>query len=141
MLAQNFLTAADLGLRDIEHAALVRVLGMLERGELRHHPWSPPWQNPLSPRSFCGLFNMSHWAENTECGTVACIGGTAELIGGFTFSSIFDNHALDTLFYPPRSLRYEIITPAQAAAALRNYLTHGAADWPSAVAATTADVP
>lgn len=35
MLAQNFKTAADLDLADAEFEALVKVLGMLERGEIK----------------------------------------------------------------------------------------------------------
>ena len=36
MLAQNFLTPSDLKIKDDLHAALIQVLGMLERGELIH---------------------------------------------------------------------------------------------------------
>ena len=36
MLMQNFMAAEDLDLTDQEHAALAKVLGMLERGEMKH---------------------------------------------------------------------------------------------------------
>lgn len=135
MLAQNFKSTADLGLSDDEYAALVTTLGMLERGELVHVRISdqPTFRHDAS--GFTGHFNMGEWQEGFHCGTVCCIGGTAELIGQVEFN-ICDNHALEELFYPtaltPRHL-WDDITIEQAARALRSFLTTGHANWKDAV--------
>jgi len=36
MLARNFKSATDLGIPENVYAGLIKVLGMMERGELRH---------------------------------------------------------------------------------------------------------
>jgi hypothetical protein len=145
MLAQNFKTAADLGIEDVEFDALTKVLGMLERGEIKH--------TEIMPRDFdeftfdpVGLdfrFNMDTWVSHAdECGTVCCIGGSAELIGKLPPGRLLDKAtsghrtpvslALFRLFYPDKSP--EKVTPAQAALALRSYLTTGDANWAEALA-------
>jgi hypothetical protein len=132
MLAQNFMTAADLGLADEEQAALVALLGMLERGELHHVPLSDVSTLGDIPENFTGGFNMEYWAVDTpNCGSVCCIGGSAEMIGGLRHDQLFNKMdalpALDDLFMPDADM--DAITPAQAAMALRNYLTTGQARW------------
>lgn len=125
MLAQNFKTATDLEITEDEHAALIAVLGMLERGELAHD------------RSKTGMlpngFNMDCWGSQTECGTVGCIYGWCRFVSKNT--NLFDNEppAIDCLFRVDHIhnelRRWEEITPDHAAAALRNYLTLGEARW------------
>lgn len=78
MLAQAFLSPTDLGLTDPQHAALVKVLGMLEREELKHAKPKPC--AGFGP--FTGHFNMAFHNTITECGTVCCIAGTASLLLG-----------------------------------------------------------
>ena len=133
MLARSFLSAAKLGIDEPVHAALIQVLGILERGEVKHVP------SPLAcngPAIFSGLFNMDSWSRPTECGTVCCIGGLAEAVGGLSknwncqHSPIVDRpDGLSRLLYPPASINWEKITPAQAAHALSNYLTSGEPRW------------
>lgn len=66
MLAQSYKTAEELGLTEKGRDALIRVLGMMDRGELKDTP-----RNCFAPNGF----NMSvSWYEN-ECGTIGCIGG------------------------------------------------------------------
>jgi hypothetical protein len=132
MLAQNFMTAADLGLDDDEHAALVTVLGMLERGELHHTRAKDIIPTGEKPVAFTGNFNMEYWTMNTQnCGTVCCIGGSAELIGGLDHDRLFNK-----MNYLPKLGELFLlvgnddgITPAQAGIALRNYLTTGDPRW------------
>lgn len=140
MLAQSFLAAEALGLVEPEHAALVTVLGMLERGELRHV--APAWPDDIDePEGFAGLFNMQFWFSNSECGTVACIGGTAELISGrnFRYAAALNKNLME-LFYPgyhepeARIADYDKITPTQAARAIRNFLTFGEPRWAEVLA-------
>lgn len=113
MLAQNFKTAAELGIDGDKVSALVKVLGMMERGE-------------ISEDNFC----MLDWT----CGTVACIGGWAERMGSPQFGYLEDMpKSLARLVYPDsfgmKNEQLRNITRAQAAHALRNYLTLGEARW------------
>jgi hypothetical protein len=131
MLAQNFMTAADLGLEPEEKAALVTLLGMLERGELVHVPNEDVIPMGVA-KKFTGGFNMGVWKAETEnCGSVCCIGGSAELVGGLREDQLFGrahgNPDLEELFFPGGFLGK--ITVPQAASALRNYLTTRHASW------------
>lgn len=129
MLAQNFKTAEELGLTEEQVDALKKVLVLLETEKLKEsspYPNFTPYHDKLP--EFTGHFNIGHWMAKTRCGTVACIGGTAELLAGKrVFGGINGDHPpmLHYLFYPP-GLR---ATTEQAARALRNYLTNGDAQW------------
>lgn len=129
MLMQNFKSAADLGITEPQLSALQKTLVLLETGKLMHRPverclvdWSP---------AYSSNFNMRHWHVVGPCGTIACIGGTAELIGNVKFPN--QSRGLRNLFMPAIEA-WENITPAQAATALRSYLTTGDARWDLAVA-------
>jgi hypothetical protein len=133
MLARSFLTAADLGISEIEHDALIKVLHMLERGELKHRPDNP------SISTIPNAFSMGHWGRKEDCGSIGCIRGWARFVanddtlfarpvpdavyGLFTVEDIHDKPWTD-------------ITPAEAAHAVSNYLTTGASRWKSVLAAT-----
>ena len=130
MLAQNFKTAEELGIKQEELGALIKVLGMLERSELTYAPYDTR-KRGAATAGFTGHFNMNAWHLPAECGTIACIGGTAELVGGFYFDLEVGSD-LYCLFYPSREVwncKYEEITIDQAARALRSYLTTGKAGW------------
>lgn len=129
MLAQNFKTAKELGLADAEVEALITVLGMLERGDIAR-----------------AEFHMGHFRH--ECRTPACICGWAHHISGGQAFPELTVHLGPILLY--RRFSKSIvelfrltaargsggdITPAQAAIALRNYLTHGEPRWAEAVVA------
>jgi hypothetical protein len=129
VLAQNFKTAAELGLAEIEVESLVKVLGMLERGDIARDE-----------------FHMGHFRH--ECRTPACICGWAHHVSrGHAFPELASpygplllyrrvGHPVSELFRlkAARGSGGEI-TPAQAAVALRSYLTDGEARWADAVAA------
>lgn len=135
MLAQSFKSAADLGITEPQKEALMKTLVLLETGKLRHTPASS--DSDVTSRHFSGHFNMSNWGAKHTCGTIACIGGTAELVGQVSFGYIYQiqNGPLKALFLPPmNSMTWADITPAQAATALRSYLTTGDARWDLAVA-------
>lgn len=133
MLAQNFKTPAELQITDAEFEALVKVLGMLERGDIKpskfsmHHPG-----------------DQDTWTID-DCGTPACIAGWARYVAG---DRIFDRAAyspspysqeLSNLFMMGRA-RCDwpaspfLATPHQAAIALRGYLTTGQTRWDEALA-------
>lgn len=124
MLAQNFMTPADLGITDILFESLVKVLGMLERGELKHTPVTMPIPNG---------FNMADRWIHDDCGTACCIMGWCDLVARKQLSWPISNHALADLFCPDMCWAGHH-TPAQAAIALRNYLTHGEPRWAEALA-------
>lgn len=121
MLAQNFKTAEELGLTEFGYSGLLRVLGMLERGELVY----------TTPGHFIpNGFNMREAWSKGQCGTIGCIGGYA---GRYNSSELFtinvkggDN--CGKLFCPPdwRKGRY---TVEQAAKAVRSFLVTGTPDW------------
>jgi hypothetical protein len=133
MLAQSFKSAADLEITEPQRDALQKVLVLLETGKLAHSLFNDA--EPESP-TFSGLFNMTNWYASHRCGTVACIGGTAELISGVKFDNWALNDGLYKLFAPTDlgTTTYERATPAQAARALRSYLTTGDAKWDEAAA-------
>lgn len=129
MLANAFLTPADLQITDAEFEALVKVLGMLEREELVRAKPKPC--AGLGP--FTGHFNMAFFNTATECGTVCCIAGTAALLMGKPFNA-GRTPQLKSLCYPlAAGPDWEIITPPHAAIALRDYLTHGDTNWVEAM--------
>ena len=138
MLANNFMTPSALGISDAEFDALVKVLGMLERGEIPD-----------------GEFNMRRVQH--PCRTPACLCGWANYVSA---GQAFPLYAptRPTFFsnaggYGPRwrDLPRQLLqlfgyggrptdpvyaaTPSQAAIALRSYLTHGEARWAEALAA------
>lgn len=137
MLAQSFKSAADLEITEPQLAALQKTLVLLETGKLVHRPTYND-DDTLSDgvgRIFSGEFNMNTFATSHRCGTVACIAGTAELVGKVKFAGEIRPEALEYLFYAGH-LVFDMrdITPSQAATALRSYLTTGDARWDLAVA-------
>lgn len=150
MLAQNFLSAADLNLSDKERDALIGVLGMLERGEVKY-------TSPL-PTFLSNGFNLAVWCKDGGCGTVACIGGWADKLYGTSFVAEFrpairlalsnPRFRLQALFVlgshdPELVSRVSLglrgsVTVEQAARALRNFLSRGEADWKQALQAELA---
>ena len=125
MLAQNFMTAADLGITEAELDALIKVLGMLERGELIDA--RTPKQRGKN------LFHMSEWGRG--CGTAACIGGYVALLtkqDQHDYVNYKHSAPLNNLYW---GTTFRGAKVSQAAIALRSYLTTGEANWDEALAA------
>ena len=139
MLAQNFKTADELGIKEEQREALMKTLVMLETGKLVHNTDDSIAKYSMNEEDapFTGHFNMASWRQTTPCGTAACIGGTAEMIAGYDVFDEYDAQEggiqLDQLFQPRRIADWEAITPEQAAAALRSYLSTGDARWDLAI--------
>lgn len=127
MLMQNFKSAKELDLGQDELDAHVKVLGMLERGELRHRNGS---LDRAGDRFDMGVIAIKHC-----CGTVGCIGGWVAMTMGFNEEAAdyyvdMTSGSQRRLYYPDgRLVGYESITVDQAARALRNYLTTGEPLW------------
>ena len=153
MLMRNFMTAEELGLREIERDALVQVLGLLERGEVEHARELRQYmfRDPANRSAPVGLsFNMAFFEHEHSCGTACCIGGLAKqfLPRGDEFR-LYQNRVLDResqdfrmglldLFMVaehgrsvlPRGVYdMHVVTVEQGAQALANYLTTGAPRW------------
>src|SRR5262245_34074884 len=136
MLANNFMTPSALGLSDVEFESLVKVLGMLERGEIAEEQFTMRRvQHPCrTPACLCG------WANHISGGRAFPL---HEKPGPTIFSgSTFGPRWLDM----PQPLRdlfgyggrttdpVYAATPSQAAIALRNYLRQGEPRWAEALA-------
>ncbi len=132
MLAQNFKAAADLGLTEWAHAALIKTLAMFERGEVVHAPRGAKVPNG---------FNIGETQRQDECGTVACIAGWAAILAGRDAVCGFEILGIGTsqkknfgaLIMPPNWFAGKY-TVEQAAGALRNYLTTGEPRWSDVLA-------
>jgi hypothetical protein len=135
MLAQNFKTHIELGLSEIEHKSLVKVLGMLERGEI------PAEQFHMATTG--GDMKGNWWVDpNAECGSPACICGWARHVSGVS-PRIFDGSTekgwgkyqigLRNLFQMAGDCSdggpVDMDSTEEAAIALRAYLTTGRPVW------------
>jgi hypothetical protein len=134
VLAQNFKTAQDLGLLPQERDALIAVLGMLERGEIRDGEDG---------------FDMSVFKH--ECGTPSCICGWAHFVSnGLAFPEVrqplmqqwksarelnsrLPKGALELFDIGARLGVVAFAKASEAAIALRSYLTTGEARWKEAM--------
>lgn len=138
-LEGKFLDANTLGLTEEQRCGLVKTLAWLEAGKLDR-------ENEAKIERF----DMGHWrqptytrtaAGYTECGTVCCIGGTAEVLMGMPKRqmSYGATQQLQALFYPGLGTSREsshpgwIASTSQAAVALRGYLETGKTDWDAAM--------
>lgn len=137
MLAQNFQSASDLDISEQEHAALITVLGMLERNELVHHIAPIIGESGFAPTIPNG-FNMECSGAQTDCGTMACIGGWVAILMGRRDKFINQyvntrnpNSKIGRLYW---GCTGSATTVEQAATALRNFLTDGDARWNEVIA-------
>jgi hypothetical protein len=136
MLAQNFKTPADLGISDAEFEALLKVLRMMERGEIRAAPKDAVFDR-YNIREAHTMFRMASTNGSADCGTACCILGWAWHLDDGMARHLFwetdQNPALNELFYTHTDGIY-CRNPEQGAIALRNYLTFGEARWAEALA-------
>lgn len=132
MLAQNFQTPAALGLSDVEFESLVKVLGMLEREEIRDE------QLDMAKLWPCGTaFCLCGWSYEISGGRAFPEAGTQSdaVVGMQLYPRLPDQ--LQDLFMVASKWSHlrAATTSAQAAIATRNYLTHGEPRWAEALAA------
>lgn len=139
MLARTVLTPEQLEITPGVHAAILTLLGMMERGELVHVGFRDSTNEPHVPWPRVGQFNMNCWVGYGDCGTVHCIGGSLELLAPAE-GCLQSPHAMGLyhLFYPDLDSDWANITVAQAAAALRNYLSTGQPEWKSVMGEASA---
>ena len=133
MLAQNFLDPDVLGVSPAAQTALIKVLGMLERGELHHCRRG----DDIRPNGF----NLANHRVELACGTVACIAGWADIVARPRRLNLLRQAAKSTALadlFAPDDFSWHAITPEQAACALRNYLTLGEPLWHDVIATASA---
>jgi hypothetical protein len=135
MLAQNFKSAAELKITEAQKEALMKTLVLLETGKLKHVPYSNDMLrlngSSVEGKAFDGFFNMACSFAAADCGTIACIRGTAMMVSGVDFPPCKEPAQLHDLFYHWAG---DDPDDVQAATALRSYLTIGDAKWHEAVA-------
>lgn len=129
MLAQNFKTADELRLSEKQRDALIKTLALMDSGRLKHVPQNKLRNGHLGDPKFDGLFNMAFSYLNLDCGTVCCIRGIASLIGDVEFPTHKLTRQLRQLFYIWSPSKTSDPSIAQAAMALRSYLTTGKPRW------------
>ncbi len=117
MLASNFKTAQELRIPSGLHQAAIKLLGMMERGELVDSP--TPCHNGFTMTSFW------HTSRKDRAKTTGCIAGWCHHISNGTVPLMFPAE----LTNPPRYDNHEKYPVARAAQALRSYLVTGATDW------------
>lgn len=141
MLANNFMTPSALAISDAEFDALVKVLGMLERGEIPNDQFNMRRvQHPCrTPACLCG------WANHVSAGRAFPLEAQSR-------PSLFPSLFTKTTTYGPRwkELPRPVLqlfgyggrptdpvyaaSPSQAAIALRNFLSRGEPRWDEALA-------
>ena len=126
-LEGKFKAAEELGLEYNQYCGLIKTLAYMEAGRLKHVPKERFDFSETAP--FTGHFNMGNWRVQAHCGTICCIGGTAEVLGDCTLRGFDEKHELTKLFYPAGCLGGYEASPRQAAVALRGYLETGKTDW------------
>lgn len=136
MLASSFRTAEELKCSEADRAAAIKVLHMLESGEIK----SIKFNEVIIGKRLL----MSDWSEERLCGTVACIGGWMEIVKGGDLDFSEENEEGDVhgygfgswndVFYPP-DWCYRLFTVEEAAVALRAKLETGKATWPKQLVA------
>mgnify|MGYP001610561516 FL=1 len=126
-------TAEELRITEEQRCALVKALAFLQEDKIKYRPLEGPVLG-FKSKGKVDHFNMRAWTREYECGTVCCIGGTAQALSGTSFpnSSVFRNRNLNNLFYPSNQEAWNA-TPQQAARALSNYLSTGYASWHKAM--------
>jgi hypothetical protein len=134
MPVDRFLPASRLGLEERHRAALILVLEAHERGELRDVDYGNVLLTNSATAKFSGDFSMTTWMRSYECGTICCIGGTAELLGCLErgeLKRLVDGdggHVLFDLFYPDHICCRGL---AEAMRVLEGFLTRGVVEWES----------
>jgi len=129
MLAQNFKSAEELGIKEVEVRSLAKVLVMLECGEIPQEHFH---------MGTTGDWKGDWWTNPAlECKTPACICGWARHISGVT-PRLFNNIdktpiGLRNLFQMSGDMSdgypRDVTSVEEAAIALRSYLTTGRPVW------------
>ena len=132
-LEGKFKTAAELGLSEDQRCGLIKALAYIEAGKITHINYEDT-RNESDKTDSAHRFNMGIWYDHYPCGTVCCIGGTAEMLGSVGYPKTKIPFELRSLFglVDDEFVFMHDITERQAGVALRGYLTTGKTDWATA---------
>jgi hypothetical protein len=134
-LEDKFKTAAELGISEEQRCGLIKTLAHIEAGKTSHiNYYNNPELLTTAPQGGTYRFNMMVWKTYFPCGTVCCLGGTAEMLGNVGYPKDKLPRELRHLF-GLNNLEYKTmneVTERQAGVALRGYLTTGKTDWATA---------
>lgn len=129
---EEFKAPQELGVTEDEFCALMKVAEGLQDGTMVHTTTA----DQIKEAVVAGKkpFNMGHWRNKLDCGTVCCIGGLA----GFHEDDIRVRTTVRSdgvrmrkyrdLFYPP-GRDWANIQPAHAAKAIINWAKTGDPQW------------
>lgn len=130
-MSTEYLSAKDLEISRKEYRALTRVKEGLESGRYVH-VGNHESNVPKGKRAF----DLSIACERGSCGTVGCIGGWLAREMRYSIQDAEDyvtstevDSKIRHLFFPPRRIDYEGVTPIQAAQAIENFLRTGNPSW------------
>lgn len=139
----EYRTAEQLTITEEQRNALIKTLKYLQAGKMKHTDGNLidafnenyQYNRKQQPKKF----NLAVWMgtdlADHSCGTVCCIGGTAEaLVGDKVFYNWMNNPKLSALF-DPRNVTMHKVKPEQAAVALHNFLATGFPHWRDAIKA------
>lgn len=135
MLARSFLSHTDLGIAADERDILIRLLGMMERGEVKSAPeaFGENLADFFGPIGAPTIFNMSSVIRtDLSCGTAACLLGWARFVSDqpeLLSTSDSPIHPCEPLFYPHAMAAITCRDAAKGAQALANFLTTGEPRW------------
>lgn len=145
MLARTpYLTAQELGIREIEHEYLSRFVSEGEQGKLpEQHTFDMRDWLRASDKATARSKDFMAATFLPSCGTVGCIAGTMELYArqddrlidlSYPFySAITASEPLGDLFYPDIEDEDREIPLEHAVNAVRTFLQTGKVDWPLAL--------
>ena len=132
--ADKIKSAAELGLSEEQRCGLIKTLAYIESGKLMHVSYDDLMTGDLGSVAPLMPFNMKIWHSRHSCGTVCCLGGTAQVLGGTQYPGSKIPYQLRALFGIVDH-EYDLmgdITERQAGVALRHYLETGTTDWAAA---------
>lgn len=127
----KFLSAKVLGIQEKERCALIRTLAFIEAGRTLHVQ-DPLHEKKSSDPECAYRFNMAFWRGSYRCGTVACLGGTAELLSSAPINFNGTSHLELRKLFGFGEFHWDRLrnkTEKGAAIVLRGYLETGKADW------------
>ncbi len=132
-LPTTYKTAEELKISEKEHTALQQVMQMLESGEIAERDLYQHLVHQTKPK----VLHMGSTRCSTACGTAACIGGWVAIL---TDEENIDEYVwgqnwLNNPRAPLHNLYWQHTrgrtTTAQAAQAIKNFLTTGDPNWAS----------
>lgn len=78
-MEDNFKPASELGITEVERAALIEVMECMERGEIVSE-YDMPEQCRIKHANTPKIEMSQYFTHNTKCGTIGCLAGWANIL-------------------------------------------------------------